>query len=549
MEEVPALLPARMLNEFAYCPRLFHLEWVTAQFTDNDDTDEGRFHHRRVDREAWVAGSGGDDPPKVARSVLLSSETLGLVARVDLLESDGGRVRPVDYKRGKPAPVPEQAWEPERVQLCAQGLLLRDAGYECDEGVLWFAGARRRVTIPLDDALVERTLSLVAEARAAATRDTPPPPLVDSPKCPRCSLVGLCLPDEVNYLADRRVDRPRRLIPTDQAGRPVYVSEQGARVGVQRGRVTVHHDGEEIASLRLPNVSQLCLYGNVQVSTQAIHKLLQRGIPVAFFTYGGWFHGVAQGLPSGHVELRRRQVAAATRGDLDAARRFVVGKIGNSRTLLRRNAREPVDPELDQLGQLQLQAGEAETTAEVLGYEGAAARSYFGAFDRMLRPEHRLPGAPFTFDGRHRRPPPDPINALLSYVYSLLTKDLTAVTHLVGFDPYIGLFHRPKFGRPALALDLMEEFRPLVGDSVVLQVINNGEVTDRDFVVRAVGVNLTSDGRRAVLRAYERRLDQELTHPWFGYRATYRRLMEVQARVLGAYLLGEIPNYAPLTTR
>ena len=551
MNEIPGLLPARMLNEFAYCPRLFHLEWVASQFEDNDDTHEGRFHHRRVDRDTWKTGSGGDEPPTIARSVLLSSKRLKLVARIDLVESDqDGTVRPVDYKRGKPAPTPEQVWEPELVQLCAQGLLLREAGYRCDEGVIWFAAARRRVTVNFNNELIARTLELAGDAREVAEADVAPPPLIDSPKCPRCSLVGLCLPDEVNFLTERRADRPRRLVPRDRAGRPLYVSEQGARIGVRRGRVTVQHDDQELASLRLPDVSQVCLFGNVQVSAQALRQLFRRNIPVAWFSYGGWFQGFAHGLASGHVELRRRQYAAANHGDLDASRRFVAGKIANSRTLLRRNARMAVDTEVKQLSRLQEQAAEADSLGSLLGFEGTAARIYFGAFPRMLREEHRLPGDEFTFDGRERRPPPDPVNALLSYIYSLLVKDLTATVFLVGFDPYLGLFHRPKFGRPALALDLIEEFRPLVGESVVLQVINNKEIAARDFVARGrVGVSLTKDGRRAVLRAYERRLDQELTHPWFGYRATYRRLFEVQARMLGAYLLDEIPHYTPLTTR
>ena len=178
--------------------------------------------------------------------------------------------------------------------------------------------------------------------------------------------------------------------------------------------------------------------------------------------------------------------------------------------------------------------------------EGTGARLYFSKFSSMIRDESL--GA-FDFNGRNRRPPKDPINCLLSYVYALLTKDLTAVAIAVGFDPYLGVFHRPRFGRPALALDLAEEFRPLVAESVVINVVNNGEVGERDFLVRAGGVSLTQDGRRSVLSAYERRLDTEVTHPTYGYRITYRRVFEVQARVLAAHLLGEIPGYTPFMTR
>jgi CRISPR-associated protein Cas1 len=167
----------------------------------------------------------------------------------------------------------------------------------------------------------------------------------------------------------------------------------------------------------------------------------------------------------------------------------------------------------------------------------------------MLRDEVRLPGQPFSFDGRNRRPPLDAVNCLLSYTYALLTKDLTATAFGVGFDPYMGFYHRPRFGRPALALDLAEEFRPLLAESVVLSLINNGEIRGSHFVVRAGGVMLTADGRRAVLAGYERRLDAEVRHPTFGYTITYRRVLDVQARVLAAHLLGEIPAYIAFTTR
>jgi CRISP-associated protein Cas1 len=546
---VPDLVPARMVNEFTYCPRLFFLEWVQARWAENLDTVEGADAHRRVDKPAGKAPLPSEGELKAARSVQLSSTKFGLVAKVDLIEGDGRVVRPVDTKRGSPPDVPEQAWEPERVQLCVQGLLLREAGYTCDEGVLYFAAARRRVTVAFTDELISRTLGILEEVRAVAMQDTPPPPLVDSPKCPRCSLVGICLPDETNALAARSDLPVRRLIPKDPAPRPLYVSEQGTYVRKKGGRVEVHKDHETLDSIRLLDISQLCLFGNVQISTQLLRELFAREVPILWFSYGGWFSGMAAGLPSKHVELRRRQVAIAHQGGLGIARRLVEGKIRNTRTLLRRNTREPVPDVLSSLRSLAAQAAQAASTDTLLGIEGAAARLYFSAFLGLLREGHRMPGAAFTFEGRNRRPPQDPVNCLLSYAYMLLTKDLTATTYAVGFDPYLGFYHRPRFGRPALALDLAEEFRPLIAESVVINLVNNGEVTASDFVVRAGGVNLTKDGRRTVLRAYDRRLDIEVRHPTFGYRVTYRRVLEVQTRVLAAHVLGEIPEYVPFTTR
>lgn len=547
--DVPDLVPARMVNEFSYCPRLFFLEWVQSRFVDNDDTVEGRYHHRAVDRPGGSAPLPDDGDLRIARSVQLSSERLGLVARVDLIEGDGSTVRPVDVKRGRPPDLPERAWEPERVQLCVQGLLLREAGYSCEAGELYFAEVRRRVVVAFDEELVERTLVLVEQLRDVAARDLAPAPLIDSPKCPRCSLVGICLPDETNLLAERSRTQPRRLLPRDPAPRPLYVTEQGAVVGLREGRVEVAKGKEALASVRLLDVSQLCVFGNVQVTTQLLRRLFGAEVPTCWFSYGGWFSGIAEGLPSKHVELRRRQVALAHQGGLDIARRMVAGKVRNSRTLLRRNAREPVDRTNAALRDLALAAEEADSIASLLGTEGAAARLYFGDLALMLREDARLPGRRFTFEGRNRRPPRDAVNCLLSYVYALLVKDLTITAHAVGFDPYLGFYHRPKFGRPALALDLAEEFRPLIAESVVINVINNGEVRPSHFIVRAGGVSLTADGRRAVTSAYERRLDIEIRHPIFGYRLSYRRVLDVQTRMLAAHVLGEIPAYVAFATR
>ena len=549
---LPDLVPARMVNEYAYCPRLFFLEWVESRFTDNQYTVEGRYDHRAVDRERGAAPSVDQEEaaaPWSARSVLLSSEELGLIARIDVVEADGRRVWPVDTKRGSPPDIPEGAWEPERVQLCVQALILREHGHVCEEGYLWFVGARKRVRVVFDDALVARTLRLILDLRETALRDAPPLPLVDSPKCPRCSLVGICLPDETNALLARREVPLRRILPRDPTPRPLYVTEQGTWVRKSRGRIEVTRNDEVLASVRALDVSQVSVFGNVQVSTQLLRDLFATETPVCWFSYGGWFSGIAQGLPGKNVDLRRRQVALAGHGGLAIAQAIVAGKVRNTRVLLRRNAREPADRAVSALKGLAEQAGRAERVESLLGVEGTAARIYFERFATMLREDLRLPGGPFEVGGRNRRPPRDAVNCLLSFVYGLLVKDLTVTLLAVGFDPYLGFYHRPRFGRPALALDLAEEFRPLVGESVVLTVINNGEVAPQDFTVRAGGVALTAGGRRAVVAAYERRLETEVTHPVFGYRLSYRRVLDVQARLLAAHVLGEVPDYTAFVTR
>jgi CRISPR-associated protein Cas1 len=573
VENLPDLVPARMLNEFAYCPRLAYLEWVQGEFADNLEVLEGRFGHRRVDQpskrevpapdqqttkdskdgeeEQGDAGLPPDVEPIHSRSVMLSAPVEGLIAKIDLLEIQAGMAMPIDYKRGRVPDVAGNAWEPEQVQLCAQGLILRENGYLVEGGILYFIESRRRVSVPFDDLLVARTRDLLRQMRQMAAEAALPPPLDDSPKCPRCSLVGICLPDETRLLAGpepRTEGEVRRLLPARDDALPLYVREQGATVGKSGDVLTVKQRQETLAKVRLIDVSQVALFGNVQLTAQALKEIAAAGIPICHFSYGGWFHAMTTGMTHKNVELRIRQFAAAAEATLamNFARKFVVGKIKNCRTLLRRHL--PDEPQtalaLRQLNELGEKADAATDMASLLGIEGMAAKIYFAGFAKLL-----AGGETFDIEGRNRRPPRDPTNALLSFVYALLTKDLTLAVHAVGFDPMLGFYHQPRYGRPSLALDLAEEFRPLIADSVVLTLINNGEVSPGSFLRRAGAVALTDAGRRAVIAAFERRMDTLVTHPIFGYRISYRRVLEVQARLLARTLLGEIAEYPSFCTR
>jgi CRISPR-associated protein Cas1 len=572
--DVPDLVPARMLNEFTYCPRLAYLEWVQGDFADSADTVEGRFHHRKVDKESGDLPAADELPEAAAaekvhaRSIYLSAPKVGLVARIDLVEAAGTVVTPVDYKRGEAPNIPEGAWEPERVQLCAQGLILEENGYSCREGVLYFVASRKRVTIPFTLALRTRTLELLAEMRETMASATIPPPLQDSPKCPRCSLVGICLPDEINLLrigggpggeATDGTDEPpaepgepRRLLPARDDALPLYVQAAGTRVGKSGDELTVQPREGEPQMVRIGQTSQVALFGQVQITTQAIQAALGRAIPITYFTSGGWFYGITVGLSHKNVDLRRLQFRAAEDPalSLSLAKKFVIAKIINARTFLRRNGEDVPVQTLDMMRALADDAATCTAAASLLGIEGTAARVYFQSFSRMLkRRDGDADGLAFDFAGRNRRPARDPVNALLSLAYALLAKDLTVVTQAVGFDPFLGFYHRPRYGRPALALDLMEEFRPIISDSIALTAINTGVVQPDDFISRAGAVSLKEHGRTRFLRLYERRMDELVTHPIFGYRICYRRVLEVQARLLARFLAGEIPEYPGFQTR
>ena len=551
----PPLVPARMVNEYEYCPRLAYLEWVQGEWSESSDTVEGRHAHRRVNRDGRALPPPAqveESPTLHARSVTLSSERLGLIARMDLIESDGGRVAPVDYKRGKRPHVEGGAYDPERVQLCVQGLLLREHGYDCSEGVLYFVASRERVRIVFDDELIATTTQAVQGLRRVAVGGAIPPPLEDSPKCPRCSLVEICLPDEVNHLTRTNVS-PRPIAVPGTDALPLYVQAHRAKVAKSGDTLVVTVEDKKVATVRLTETSQVVLMGNVSVTTPCLHELMWRGIPVTWHSFGGWFLGHTTGNGHKNVELRTAQYRASF--DEAVCLRFAKGLVGakiqNCRTLLRRNWKSAgsSQPVLIDLKSDSRHAARVSSLAELLGIEGAGAARYFRAFGSMLNKAASEDEAGFNFETRNRRPPTDPVNALLSFAYSLLARSWAVTLAAVGFDPFRGLYHQPRYGRPALALDLMEPFRPLVADSVVIQAINNGEIRTTDFKTSAGSVNLTADGRRRFIAAYERRLGHEIVHPLFGYRVSYRRLMEMQARLLGRFLLGELPEYPNFITR
>ncbi|HSH27689.1 MAG TPA: CRISPR-associated endonuclease Cas1 [Wenzhouxiangella sp.] len=561
------LLPVRMVNEFEYCPRLAYLEWVQGEWADSYHTVDGRRQHRRVDKPGGKlppagegdkaddkAGEGAEDDdnqPLHARSVTLSSNKLGIIAKIDLIEGKGNEVTPVEYKRGKRPHVSKGAYQPERIQVCAQGLILEEQGYACDEGIIYFAESRERVRVVFDEELRQQTLSAINGLRLVAANGHIPPPLQDSPKCPRCSLVSICLPDEVNLL--RGADTtPRPLAAGADHALPLYVQAHRAKVAKKGETLVVTVDDARAATARLIDVSQLVLMGNVYVTTPTLQELMRRQIPISWYSYGGWFMGHTIGTGHKNVELRTAQY----RGSFDdqvchlLARGWVRAKILNGRTLMRRNWRRDDKPAatLKRMKQFAEKARRAEDLNTLLGYEGAAASEYFRHFSAMIRQDEE-PQFRFDFSGRNRRPPTDEVNALLSFSYAMLTRQWTAALTAVGFDAYRGFYHQPRYGRPALALDMMEPFRPLLADSSVLLAINNGEVRPSDFVSAAGSVNLSPSGRKRFIGVFERRLGQKITHPLFGYRITYRRLLEVQARLLARFLLGEIQEYPNFLTR
>jgi CRISP-associated protein Cas1 len=557
-------IPVRALNQVTYCPRLYYLQYVDCVMPTNEHVEGGLFDHRRVDDPDLKGKPRTEGTAVRTRGAAIGSQVLGVTGVLDQVEEKGGELYPVETKHGR---APHDAdgtpttWDNDAVQLCAQAMLLEEqSGRTVSKGYQFYAGSRERVAVEFTPALREQTKGAIAKCRELAMADAPPDPLPAElrHRCFGCSLAPVCLPEETLYqIGTPATDTEpsaavTRVIPGSDDGAVLYLNEPGSRVGKRGEHLTVTKDGKETARVPMHAVRQVCVFGNVQVSTQALQTLVENDIPVVLLTGYGKFIGAVQPPPAKNVGLRERQYArfADPLECLGLAKEVVRAKLANQRAVLMRNlrgeGRGSDERSARDLAELLRRLDSADSLDTLLGLEGQGAAVYFGEFGGFLKSP---PGGGFDFTARNRRPPKDPVNALLSFAYAMLAKDCFAAVCTVGFDPYKGFFHANRHGKPSLALDLMEEFRPVIADSVVLTLINNDMLTPADFLTWKESCSLTERGRAVFFRAYEQRKSTEVTHPIYGYKMTYSRMIEVQARMLAAYVRGTTPRYAGFVVR
>jgi CRISPR-associated protein Cas1 len=328
----------------------------------------------------------------------------------------------------------------------------------------------------------------------------------------------------------------------------VYITHEDAFIGKTDERLTVKADRQKLLDIPLLKTDGIVVLGRATVSPAAIHELLERNIPLSFLTATGRYLGRLEPEVTKNIFVRRAQWGAGVDSPkaVHCVQGFIRGKLKNYRHLLLRRQREnndlPLESAIAQLEQIIPALGAVPSIDSLRGLEGAGSAAYFGVFN------HLIVSPAFEFRHRVRRPPTDPVNALLSLGYALLRHDIQSAVNLVGFDPYLGYLHTERYGRPSLALDLMEEFRPLVVDAVVLSALNNQRVTPQDFVAEPLSqaVSLTKDGLKTFLRLYEQKKQSTFKHPVMQRQCTYQQAFEWQARLLAKYLMGETEQYPPL---
>jgi CRISPR-associated protein Cas1 len=529
---------------------------VEGIFVENTDVIDGKAVHSRADKPSSLRDTLSDlDLPEGSelRSLHVENLTLGLSGKIDVCEQKREGLMIIDYKKGSARRNAEGlrvAKHADAVQVGAYALLLKAEGFKVSGASVFYAAEKRRVPVNLTEAFQDEILRLRDEAAQVASSGVCPPPLRGDPRCLHCSAYPVCLPEESAWWSNDEKSPPHPVVaprPERGDGEVLVVQDPRSNVGIRGGQVVVSRDGVAVAKLPLNQLRHLFIYGVPQVSSQLIHALLERDISVGYFSPAGRFLGILGALPASGVDARRGQYRLFEHPEirLILAREALRAKVHNQRVMLMRNG-ESKEAVLATMADYRSMVSQAPDLDTARGIEGAAAALYFSEFSSMIK---ECSWARFSFDGRNRRPPRDPINAMLSLGYSVLSKEVAGVCYAVGLDPFLGFLHQPRYGRPALALDLMEEFRPLIADSVVISLINRREIVESDFISTTSGTFLNDRGRKVFWEAWFRRMDTEVSHPEFGYKMSYRRMIEVQARQLWRFCRGEAQNYHGFTTR
>lgn len=553
LETIPVLetteptLRVSALHAFAYCQRLFYLEEVEELYTQDAAVFAGRKLHVELEKqedEDWD-------------ELFLESSELGLRGRVDALRTRDGQTIPYEHKRGRShrdETKEPQAWESDRLQILAYACLIEAAlGISIFEGRIRYHADNVLVRVPLDEAGREEVKAAIAKAKALRQSALRPPVHTNERMCARCSLAPVCLPEEARLAHDREW-QPIRLFPEDDEREVLHILEPGTSVGRTGEQLKITRRDQPVEKFPANQVGQLVLHSFSQISTQALHFCRDQGIGVHFISGGGRYIGSFD-TRQGSIQRRIRQFAALSQPEqcLALAQKLVLCRGQSQRKFLMRGLRgaatgsEELKAAIAQMKLVLRQVSKAGSLESLLGIEGNLAALYFGVLGDLVGDQ--VDGL-LRFDRRNRRPPKDRFNALLGFGYALLLKDVINAILVVGLEPALGFYHQPRTQASPLALDLMEIFRVPLVDMPIVAAINRGQWdVEADFEVRGQQVWLSDAGRRKFVSIYERRKQECWKHPVTGYSLSYRRLIELEVRLLEKEWMGEGGLFAQLVVR
>lgn len=529
-------IPISLVAHHVFCPRRAWLE-AMGETTDTRQMAVGTAAHSTSDDLT-------SSRRRRLRAVDVAVARLGVIGRCDLVELDATDQATVVEVKATPVRRRADVTEPMIVQLALQTEGLREAGFDVSDAAVYFSEHHTRVPVPIGPEEITLAERHVAALNTVLAAPVAPEPLEDDPRCTRCSHAGVCLPDERKLGPVRR-----RVLVADPDAQVLHLATPGSRASIRSGRLRVEKQRQELGSVPIERVLAVVAHGNIDLSSGLLRELLWRNAPVVWCSGTGRVVGWATSarIPNGGPRVRQHVLAET--GHLGLAREFVAAKICNQATLLRRHSAAPTAGDVvSALRTLQRRATEASSIEDLFGIEGDAAARYFAEFTSMLSSRVGAQ-AGLAFPARTRRPARDPINAALNFCYGMLLADAIRAVVAAGLDPHAGFLHSSGRNKPALALDLCEEFRAPIADSVVVGAFNNGELAVADFSDVAGSTRLRDAGRTALISAYERRVSSQFTHPIFGYRVTWRRAMEIQARLVLGVADGTQSSYRGITTR
>jgi len=522
------VFPIEAADMVAFCPRAFYFGSA----------------RRKRRREFFISGIPRDVKLPSAGKVSLRAQKFNVFGTIDVL-SDRTRDYPLVYVQ--PA---EGVGDAVGRVLSARAALMESAldRKNITAGFALYSGEETPREIAITRSMKNQaaeTLDLMWEIFEG---DYIPPP-VDDFRCTVCPFAEVCLPDEVNLMLNGVDATPSRRGRKSQVRRMLYVDEPFAKISFSSGKIVVSDENkEELAQIPVELVDRAYLAGNILITDRALQEFMKRDIYIAMFSSRGKFEGMFIPERSRDVSVRIEQVKRSEDENfrVNVAKKLVLGKIKNECWVvfrrLRGKYRRPVRKIKTNTEKFRRMLIRARTIDEILGIEGFSTKLYFSFFDLLIENPR------FSFEGRTRRPPLDEMNAMLSYGYTLLTSELVGICYAVGLDPYIGIYHRSRYGSPALALDLIEEFRAPLVDSLVLKLVNQKIIRPDDFYYKErpyKAVYLNRFGRKKFFKYYNDRLNVEITHPLFGKRYTWRRILEIQARLMAKVITGEIDEYPP----
>ncbi|MBI5546401.1 MAG: type I-MYXAN CRISPR-associated endonuclease Cas1 [Deltaproteobacteria bacterium] len=541
------------LHALAYCERLFYLEEVEEIRVPDERVWAGRTLHQEL-----------DEPGEIV-DLTMESVALGVRGRVDALRCRDGSLFPVEHKRGraKKGPSGPEPWESDRLQALAYALLLAEhAGRSVTEARIRYHQDNVTVRVPVTESATAEVAGAVQRARALCSSPNRPPVTPEERRCVRCSLAPVCLPEETRVAEAAEETGGRegeergalRLFPADAERRSLHVVTPGAKVGRTGTCLRVTEPEGHTQDVGAREVSDLVVHGHAQVTTQALRLCAEEGIPVHYVTTTGAPIGYFAASPAG-VQRRIRQYRALSEDTvaLPLARRLVLAKVENElRHVLRASRKDEglrvrVSPRLEEIRKALRGAARATNRGELMGHEGVAAKAYFASIAELVDPAADPAMRP---DGRSRRPPTDRFNALISFGYGMLYRDVLSAVLQVGLDPAFGLLHEPRSSAFPLALDLMELFRTPVVDVAVLGAVNRRTFDPQsDFTITGPQVWLSETGRKKLIEVHERRKHEEYRHTALGYSLSFARHMELEVRLLEKEWSGEAGLFAMMRIR